>query len=237
MDIEKVKTGISGFDEITKGGLPKEQLTLLTGTTGTGKTTLCTQFIYNGAKNFKEPGVYLSFEDPEEHIREGALAFGWDLRALEKARKLAFIRYDPYRISDVMDILESTIREIKARRVVIDSISALGLYVKDRSELRRMIFDIAQTLRRLECTPILVSEMVHGMPGISRYGVEEFVADSVIVLYYERVYSAFVRGVQVWKLRNSPHSETLHPYTITKAGITVFPEEEAFIKLGPPARL
>jgi len=230
MSIEKIKTGIAGLDRITNGGLPKHQLTLLTGTTGTGKTTLCTQFIWNGVKQFKENGVYLSFEDPEEYIKEGALEFGWDLAALERARKFSFIRYDPYRISDVMDILESTIREIGATRVVIDSISALGLYVKDRAELRRMIFDIAATLRRLECTPILVSEMVYGNPGISRYGVEEFVADSVIVLYYERVHSAFTRAIQVWKLRSSAHSEKLHPYTITDKGIVVYPEEEAFIR-------
>ena len=230
MDIEKIKTGIEGLDKIAKGGFPRHNLTLLTGTTGTGKTTLCTQYIYNGAKFFNEKGVYLSFEDPPEYIKEGAKEFGWDLGALEKDRKLSFIRYDPYRISDVMDILESTIREIGATRVVIDSISALGLYVKDRSELRRMIFDIAATLRRLECNPILVSEIVHGTPGISRYGVEEFVADSVVVLYYERTVSAFTRAIQVWKLRGSPHSEKLHPYTITNKGITVFPEDEAFIK-------
>ena len=221
--------GIPGLDKVTKGGLPKNQLILLTGTTGTGKTIFCTQFIHHGATKKKEPGVYLSFEDPEDYLKKNALLFGWDLDDLEKKGKFAFIRYDPYKIADVLEILESTIRQIGAKRVVIDSISALGLYVKDDAELRRMIFNLVYTLRRLDCTTILTSEMVHGKAGISRYGVEEFVADSVIVLHYERLHSAFVRAIQVWKLIGSEHSRILHPYTISKKGITVFPEEEAFV--------
>ena len=228
--MEKIKTGIGGLDKITKGGFPVNQLILLTGTAGTGKTTLCTQFIHEGATKYKEPGVFLSFEEPSEYIKDVANGFGWDLDTLEKQGKLRFIKYDPYRIEDVLDILESTIRETGAKRVVIDSISALGLYVKDDAELRRLIFDIVHTLRRLDCTAILVSEMVYGKPGISRYGVEEFVADSVVVMYYERIHSSFIRAIQVWKLMGSDHSLKIHPYRISEKGIEVFPEEEAFVK-------
>lgn len=227
-EIEKVRTGIPGLDDITKGGLPKNELVLVTGTTGTGKTVLSTQFLYNGAKA-GERGIYLSFEEPEEYLRRSAEIMGWNLSLLEKKKMFSFLRYDPYRIGDVLDILESEIRGTGAKRVVIDSISALGLYVRNDAELRRMIFDIALTLRKLDCTTIITSEMVHGKPGISRYGVEEFVADSVIVFYYERAHSAFNRAVQVWKLRGSPHSEKLHPYTINGNGITINPREEAII--------
>jgi len=220
--MERLKTGIEGLDALTNGGLPRNQLILLTGTSGTGKTTTCLQYIHNGAKLFNENGVYLSFEDPEELLIENASNFGWDLKSLEKKGKFSFIKYDPYKIEDVLDILESTILEVKAKRVVIDSISALGLYVRE-AELRRMIFDISVTLRRLRCTPILVSEIVQGTPGLSRYGVEEFVADSVIVMYYERIRSTFNRAIQVWKLRGSAHSERLHPYQIGKKGIRIIP--------------
>jgi KaiC/GvpD/RAD55 family RecA-like ATPase len=113
----------------------------------------------------------------------------------------------------------------------VDSISALGLHVKDEGELRKMIFDLSMILRKLNCTSLIVSEIVPGSKGISRYGVEEFVADSVVVLYYERLQSAFSRAIQVWKVRGSPHSEKLHPYRIDKKGIEVFPDEEAFIKM------
>jgi KaiC/GvpD/RAD55 family RecA-like ATPase len=98
----------------------------------------------------------------------------------------------------------------------------LGLHVGDEAELRRLLFSLSVVLRRLNCTAILVSEIVQGSQSLSRYGVEEFVADSVIVLYYERVHSTFNRALQVWKLRGSPHSEKLHPYKIGPKGIEVF---------------
>ena len=229
--MEKIKTGVPGLDKIMGGGIPKAQLSLITGTSGTGKTTFCTQFMHEGIKRFGDRGVYLSFEEPASSIKENVKGFGWDLESLEKSGKFSFIKYDPYHIEEVFDILESTVREIKATRVVVDSISALGLHVKDDSELRKMIFDLSMILRKLNCTSVIVSEIVPGSTGISRYGVEEFVADSVVVLYYERLQSAFSRAVQVWKVRGSQHSEKLHPYRISNKGIEVFPDEEALIKM------
>ena len=176
--------------------------------------------------------MYLSFEEPKECIKENVKQFGFDLDRLEKMGKFSFIKYDPFHIEDVFNILESTIREINAKRVVVDSVSALGLHVKDDAELRRMIFNLSFILRKLDCTSLLVSEIVSGSGKgrISRYGVEEFVADSVIVLYYERLESAFFRAIQVWKVRGSAHSERLHPYRIGEKGIIVYPHEEAFVQ-------
>jgi KaiC/GvpD/RAD55 family RecA-like ATPase len=229
--MERVKTGILGLDEILGGGIPKNQLFLVTGTSGTGKTIICSQFLYNGAKKYNEPGVYLSFEEPSETIKENMRSFGWDIGELERQGKFAFIKYDPFRIDDVFSILDSTIREIGAKRVVVDSISALGLHVKDDSELRRMIYNLSITLRKLNCTSLIVSEIVHGTePRLSRYGVEEFVADSVLVLYYERIESVWNRAIQVWKLRGSSHSEHMHPYIIDpQKGVIVSSGEEAYV--------
>jgi len=227
--MERLKSGIIGLDELMGGGFPKTQLILLTGTSGTGKTTFCTQFMHYGVKN-GENGVYLTLEEPIESIKENAKGFGWDFEALEKSKKFAFIRYDPFHIEDVFTMLESTVRQVKATRVVVDSVSAIGLHIKDRTELRRMIFNLSLILRKLGCTALISSEIVPGSKGISRFGVEEFVADSVIVLYYERLQSTFSRALQVWKIRGSAHSEKLHPYKIDEKGITVYPKEEAFIK-------
>jgi len=230
--MERVKTGIAGLDEILGGGIPRNQLLLITGTSGTGKTIMCCEFLYNGAKKYGEAGVYLSFEEPPESIRENMKELGWDFSELEKMGKFAFIKYDPFRIDEVFNILDSTIRETGATRVVVDSISALGLHVRDKSELRRMIYNLSVLLRKLNCTSLIVSEIVHGTePRLSRYGVEEFVADSVIVLYYERIESVFNRAIQVWKLRGSEHSERLHPYMIDgKKGIIVSSGEEAYVR-------
>ena len=228
--VERIKSGIPGLDEAMHGGIPKNQLVLLTGTAGTGKTILCSQYIYSGLRNFKENGVYLTLEEPPEYIKEKMKSFGWDFEGLVKTGRFSFIKYDPYRAEDVIDILESTIREFKATRVVIDSVSALGLHIKDPEELRRIIFNLSLTLRKLNCTAMLVSEIVHGKTGLSRYGVEEFVSDSVVVLYYERLQSYFSRAVQVWKLRGSTHSEKLHPYEIGSQGIVINQLEESFVR-------
>lgn len=228
--MERVKTGIPGLDELMHGGIPYNQLTLVTGTSGTGKTIACCQFIYSGADKYGDNGVYLSFEEPPQLIKNNMQNFGWDLDKLEAEGKIRFIKYDPYRIDDVLDVLESTIREINATRVVIDSISALGLHIRDESELRRIIYNISSTLRKVGTTSMIVSEIVPGSPGLSRYGVEEFVADSVIVFYYERLQSSYSRAVQIWKLRGSSHSQNLHPYTIGKKGIVISALDEAYVR-------
>jgi len=227
--MERVKSGIPGLDKIMNGGIPKGQLVLLSGTCGTGKTTICGQYVYQGLTKFNENGIFLSFEDMPENMKKNLRQFGWDFEPFEKQNKFDFIRYDPYHIEEVFDILESNVREIKAQRIVIDSVSALGLHVRDKAELRRMIFNLSNVLRKLDCTVIMVSEIVPGSTGISRYGVEEFVTDSVIVLYYERNEFAFTRAMQVWKMSGSDHSKKLHPYKITNKGIVVQPGEEAFM--------
>ncbi len=227
--LERTKSGIPGLDEIMDGGFPRNHLILVTGTSGTGKTIFSSQFAYYGITKYNENAVYLSFEEPADTLKENVLSFGWDFNQLTAAKKISFIKYDPYHIEDVFDILESSIREISAKRVIIDSISALGLHIRDKEELRRMIFTLSLSLRKLNCTTLLVSEIVPGSRGLSRYGVEEFVADGVIVLYYERIDANFLRAMQVWKMRGSKHSEKLHPYRIDSSGITVYPKEEAII--------
>lgn len=229
MAIERVKTGIPGLDEIMHGGIPPGQTVLLSGTAGSGKTIFASQFIYMGAKKYKEAGIYLSFEEPPESIRKNALNFGWDFAPLEKEDKFAFLKYDPYHVDDVVNHLEGRVREMSAKRVVIDSLSALGFYLREDNNFRRMLFNLYAVLQKLDCTTVMLSEVLPGTDAISRNGVEEFVSDSVVVLHYSRVDSTFSRAVQVWKMRGSSHSERLHPYKITDTGIIVYPKEDAFI--------
>lgn len=227
---ERVKTGVQGLDEIIGGGIPKGQLVLLSGTCGTGKTTMCSQYIYNGLQNFKENGIYLSFEELPQNIKNNVAQFGMNFAPYEKSGKFSFIKYDPYHVEEVFDILENAVRDMNAQRVVIDSVSALGIHVRDKAELRRMIFNLSTTLRKLGCTAMLVSEIVPGTKGISRYGVEEFVTDSVMVMYYERDEFTFNRAIQIWKMSGTDHSQKLHPYKITGKGIIIQHEAEAYMR-------
>jgi len=227
---ERVKTGIPGLDDLIDGGLIPKSLNLLTGTAGTGKTIMASQFIFAGLKDFNQSAVYVSFEEPIENIKENCLGFGWDFSNYEKKEKLAFVRYDPFHVEDIYELIETNVKKLGAERVVIDSVSALGLYVRDIPEIRRMIFNIAFLLRKLNCTTLLVSEILPMQETLSRFGVEEFVTDGVIVLYYTRVGSQFSRSLTIWKMRNSGHSNKIHPYRISNKGIAVYAKEEAFVK-------
>ena len=228
--MERISTGIAGFDEMVTGGLPKNSLTLLTGTCGTGKTTFCAEFLYNGATKFGEKGVYISFEESPEIVKTDMKQFGMDFDSLEAEKKISFVKYDPYHIEDIFDLIESNVRLTGATRVCIDSISALGLYVRDIPELRRMIFNLGMTLRKLNCTSIITSEIPPGNLGISRFGVEEFIADSVVVLYYFKTETTFTRAITIWKMRATNHSKKIHPYVINENGFVTYPQEEAVMK-------
>jgi KaiC/GvpD/RAD55 family RecA-like ATPase len=227
MKKERTPSGIPGIDELIGGGLTQNSLTLLTGTTGSGKTILSCQFIYSGVKDYDQPGVYISFEEPVENIKENCLVFGWDFEPMEKKDKVIFVRYDPFHVEDIYELIETNIKKIDAKRVVIDSISALGLYVRDIPDIRRMVFNISLLLRKLGCTSILISETLPMKTSLSRFGVEEFVTDNVIVLYYNRTAAQFSRSLAIWKMRGSEHTNRIHPYTITGKGITVYSKEEA----------
>ncbi|MBN1896848.1 MAG: AAA family ATPase [Candidatus Aenigmarchaeota archaeon] len=227
----RVKTGIPGLDEITNGGIPEGHTVLISGTAGTGKTILCSQYLYQGVTRYKEPGVYLSFEESTESIKRNALNFGMDFAALEASKKFRFVTYDPYHIDDIGTHLESTIREIGAKRVAIDSISALNFYMREGTNFRRVLLNISNALKKMKCTTFLISEIVAGTQGLSRNGLEEFIADAALVLYYNRIDSSFSRAIQVWKMRGTSHSESLHPYKITKEGINIYSSEEAFVDM------
>ena len=139
------------------------------------------------------------------------------------------MKYDPYHVDEIPNTLMGKVREISAKRVVIDSLSSLSFYGRDDAEFRRLVFNISLVLQKMKCTSMLVSEIVPGTPGLSRSGIEEFIVDGVVVLYYKRVNSAFSRAIQVWKMRGTKHSEKLHPYKIGNNGIEVYPKEEAFM--------
>jgi KaiC/GvpD/RAD55 family RecA-like ATPase len=227
--LKRTSTAVPGLDDIMHCGIPAGSRILIAGTAGSGKTVLGTQYLYMGAKTFKEPSVYLSFEESTQSIRKNAMNFGWDFGPLEKDNKFAFAKYDPYHVDEIPNILEAKVREIGAKRIVIDSLSSLSFFVRDDAEFRRLVLSISRVLEKLDCTSLLISEIVPGSPGISRNGVEEFIVDGVIVLYYKRVGSTFSRAIQVWKMRGTQHSEKLHPYKITNNGIQVYPKEEALM--------
>lgn len=200
------------------GGIPERYVLLISGTCGAGKTIFGLQFVQSN-----EPGVYVSFEEELDEIRQNALVFGWDLAKLEKQNKLRLLKYDPFKLEDILEVIENNIREIGAKRVVFDSIAALGVQMKEPSELRRMILQINNIMKKNKCTTIIISEILPGSTALSRFGVEEFVADGVVVLNNFVSENQFRRTAAVWKLRGVNHSRAVHSYSIGEKGLAIGP--------------
>lgn len=225
--MERVKTNIPGLDEILGGGFIPSDLVLLTGPAGTGKTIMSCQYLYNSVRYFKSPGIFVSFEERPEDVKMHMQNFGWHFEKYEEEGLISFVKYDPLHIEDVYGLIENNIHEIGAKRVVIDSITGLGLNIKNTSDLRSAIFNVGRLLKKSGCTSILTSEVPAGnIRLLSTFGVEEHVADDVIVLYRIPRETSFARALHVWKMRGSRHSEKIHPYNITERGIVVYPNEE-----------
>lgn len=214
--MNRISSGIQGLDKILGGGIPENCMVLLSGPCGTGKTIFGLQFLCSA----EEPGIFVTFEEEAERLSALAYSFGWDIRRLEVKKRLRMLKYDPYKFEDVMDILENNIKEMAARRIVVDPISALGIYMHDVSEFRRVILQMGKILRENRCTSLLISEITQ--PGtFSRFGVEEFVCDGVIVMDKTFVKDEYKKKISVIKLKSSSHSEAAHTYSITKKGITI----------------
>jgi circadian clock protein KaiC len=229
--VEKSLTGIIGLDEVTYGGLPKGRPTLLCGFAGCGKTLFGMTFLYNGAVDYDEPGVFIAFEEQPEDLIKNVGSLNYDIEKLIAEKKLAVdhIHIDPNEIAESGDYdleglfirLGFAIDNIGAKRVVIDTIETLFGGLKNelilRSELRRLF----EWLKEKGVTAIITGERGEGT--LTRYGLEEYVADCVILLD-NRVHDQLsTRRLRIVKYRGSAHGTNEYPFIIDEQGITVMP--------------
>jgi len=233
LPLSKVRTGIEGFDELVLGGLPRGQSILVSGGTGTGKSTFGLQFVYKGAKVYDEPGVYLTLEESVPSILKNALSYGWDLETLQKQGKLALLDFSPaisgqirkLEPTDIFTSISTAWKKIGAKRIVIDPITVFGMQTESALELRHDLLRFSSLLKQLDSTILFVTEIPEESQSLSRFGVEEFIADGVVVLYYSRVGGLRVRGIEVRKMRGTSHKEGTFPIKLSDSGLTVFPSK------------
>lgn len=227
--VERVKVGVGGVDRILEGGIPKNNLVMIAGNCGTGKTTFALQYLIEGVKK-GESGVFVSLEESPERLRRNAKLFGWDLEKMEKENKLIVIKPELYKYNNLLTTIEDNVDKINTKRLVIDSLSILGSYFRDVFELRRNLLELNDILKKMGCTTFAVSEIEENSNKLSRFGVEEFSVDGIIVLHYIKKQNTFFRGISIRKMVNTSHSKKIHPMEIGNKGIEVFPNEEILAK-------
>lgn len=231
--VQKLPTGIEGFDDICHGGLPIGRSTLVSGTSGTGKTILSLHFLYNGIKHYNEPGVFVTFEESPLDIIRNASSFDWDIQAMVDQDKLFILDASPdpdgqdvagsFDLSGLIERINYAIRKYKARRVAIDSMTAVFQQYDAISVVRREIFRLIARLKSIGVTTVMTTERELEYGPVARYGVEEFVSDNVVILRNVLEGERRRRTVEILKLRGTTHMKGEFPFTLGSHGMSVFP--------------
>ena len=229
--LPKSPTGIPGMDEITGGGLPKGRPTLIAGSAGCGKTLFAMEFLVNGAIEFGEPGVFVAFEENAEELAQNVASLGFDLKELIRTKKLIidYIRVDRAEIEETGDYdleglfirLGYAIDSIGAKRVALDTIEVLFAALSNEGILRAELQRLFRWLKDKGVSAVITAERGDGT--MTRFGLEEYVADCVILLDHRVTEQVSTRRLRIVKYRGSLHGTNEYPFLIGKNGISVLP--------------
>jgi KaiC/GvpD/RAD55 family RecA-like ATPase len=232
---ERLATGIEGFDRLVQGGFPARTVNLVAGPPGSGKSLFGLHFCYNGARQFGEPAMYLVLEETKASLQRVMRTFGMDYEDLERSERCLMIDLGELRVAgpegsaigfrEIQDFLASSLKTAHVRRLVIDSLSAIGLHYASPGEFRERLFGFSRFLRDQEVTTLLIAESPDAH-ALTAHGVEQFIADSFVHLGLEEVKGELRRTLTVRKMRFTKHDTTKHPMYITPTGLTVAADEK-----------
>jgi circadian clock protein KaiC len=224
MLVKLISTGVDGLDEVLGGGFPEKSLIVLAGNPGVGKTVFSAQFLYRGCVDYGDNGVYVSLAESRESFIENMRGFGFNFERLERRGKFRFLDLLTVKepaVQTVLDMIVEEVGEAKARRLVLDSYSALAQSFKDPIEVRIVVQTIlGRIIRMMGCTTLMVEEIPMGKSRIG-FGVEEFVADGVLRLNTTEFEGYRLRELEVLKLRGVCLKEPKLVYTFEN-GFRVF---------------
>lgn len=229
--LRKTPTGIGGFDEITGGGLPRGRPTLICGGPGSGKTLFGMEFLVRGARDFSEPGIFMSFEEKDTELVENFSSLGFDLDDLVARDKLA-LDYVHIERSEILETgefdleglfvrLGFAIDSVGAKRVVLDTIEALFSGFPNEAVLRSEIRRLFQWLKDRGVTAVITCEQ--GKGTLTRHGLEEYVSDCVILLDHRMIEQVATRRLRIIKYRGTTHGTNEYPFLIDEGGLYVLP--------------
>jgi KaiC domain protein len=232
-DIERIKIGIDGLDEMILGGVPKRSLMVAIGSAGTGKTTFGLQFLEE-ALAAGESAVYITLEESQEAILSTAEEKGWPFRTYVEEDRLAVVALDPIEMANslasIRNDLPRLVDDFDASRLVLDSVSLLEMMYDSPSKRRSEVFDFTRSLKEVGVTTMLTSEASEDSPYASRHGIVEYLTDAVFVLQYVRPsdFRETRLAVEIQKIRDANHSRETKPYEITNEGISVYRQANIF---------
>ena len=226
---KRVSTGIFNLDSIIGKGFKLNSINLVAGGAGSAKTIFAIQFLIEGIIKNKEPGIYITFEEKKEKLYDDMLSFGWDLAKLEKEEKFVFLEYTPEQVKKVLveggGTVESLINKIKAKRLVIDSITSFALLYSDELERKEASLALMDLINTWECTALLTSQD-ESKDGNTISAALEFEVDSIILLYYIRIKGNRVRAIEILKMRGTKHLERTFSFEISNKGLVVHPNKK-----------
>ncbi len=226
-NIQRIPTGIPGLDRMVGGGFVKNSSVLIRGDTGTLKTLLCLQYLYRGAIDHGDPGVFISFADSEEAIYQHGLVFDWDFKKLMDEKKFAVVHYQPHEVVKIMEegggVIRDTLESIGAKRIVIDSLTTYEMLFETKYRANESILDLFELLRKWNATTLVTSEspVSPGKGTTDRLG---FLTDGIINLYHLRHSGKMLRALEVVKMRDTDHEEKIHQFMLDRAGLRVLGE-------------
>ena len=232
---ERLATGVEGFDSLVQGGFPEGTVNLVGGPAGSGKSLFALHFCHYGARHSGEPSMYVILEETKASLQRVMRTFGMDIGILERAGRFLLIDLGELRVTgpdgspigfrELQEFLSSSLKSSGAKRLVIDSLSAIGLHYATPGEFRERLFAFTRFLRDQNVTTLLIAESADH-PGLVAHGVEEFIADSFVHLGLEEVKGELRRTLTVRKMRFTKHDTTKHPMYITESGLVVAADEK-----------
>jgi KaiC/GvpD/RAD55 family RecA-like ATPase len=235
-DRGRCRTGVEGLDDILGGGIPTGNLVLVAGTVGTGKTTLCLEFLVRGAER-GERSIFLSMTESTAKLVQNLSSFEFFQPKLLESGGLVLIDvpaiYDKLGLSpdemsgEEVDLLLRTIRdlvaELGAKRLVLDSLTSVSYRIRKEEGIRDFILRLGQAMSELDCTTLLVSEIGPTPGKYSLHGVEEAIVDGVVLLGNTRRQGDILRVIQIIKMRGTPHSRAQYVIELTPIGLLMAP--------------
>ncbi len=233
---DRCKTGIAGLDSILNGGIPRGNTILITGSCGTGKTTLSLEFLVHGAL-MGERSMYISVTEAPEKLVDNMITYDFFDKKLINEKKLILVDLQEIYVKLGLEKLEFTledvnilvsqivkiVKELGIKRLVIDSITSICYRLTSKEEIREFILHLGKELSDLGCTTILISELLHSSEGYSQYGVEEAIADGIIFMGNLERRGDLLRTIQVIKMRGTTHSRAKYVLDLTPIGVLLAP--------------